>query len=111
MISEMTPARIMSRQAGRAFYAAEVVTRQPEEQLVPVRIAYNERWPAPLHATRADALRREVRAERLGLFLFEPDEEPAAARARWRLCPGLIEDQLEAEELHLADTVVRVPVW
>jgi hypothetical protein len=49
-------------------------------------------------------------AQWLTLLVLETDEDSSMPNAWSVSVPNLIEDELETEETHLKDTVVRIPI-
>src|SRR4051812_21186159 len=88
----------------------KVVVRQPEEELVAIKVLDQERRPSPLHASRLDAIVDDMPAKLLALIVLESDEDSTVAGARARIVADFIEDQLETKEADLKHALVEVPI-
>src|SRR5690242_12366189 len=83
------------------FEIAEVVVREPEENLVPIEVPDHECGPPPIDALHFDPFPNNVLSEWLPLIVVEADEHTSLPGAR--LCPirRFVEDQLESQEADL----------
>src|SRR4051812_30000891 len=99
-----------ARTRGQLAEAAELLVRRPEVQLVAVDILDDECRPTPFDAARPHLPLDEMPPQRLLLVVIEADEQTPMAGAGTGAVVNLVDDQLESEQAHLEDAVLRVPI-
>src|SRR5690242_772916 len=80
-VERRRPVRRPFLSIGDRLVAREVVVREPEEQLIAVRVPDHERRPSPVDALAPDPRRGDVLAKRRALIVLEADEEPSVTGA------------------------------